>query len=144
MSIYPEKRSRGGFTLIEMLVVICVIGILAAVAIPQYNQYRRNAMDSVAESAFRNVALAENEVYTENGEFTDDYSVLVSTGALVIDKKVYYGPITLALPGQPPTFSFSLNHVSAGTTTYTYSSDSLTGQVVKGGPRVNSNCSSVP
>jgi len=54
-----------GFTLIELMVVVLIIAILIAIAIPSFLGFRRNAQDRSAQSDVRNVLLAEQAYYTE-------------------------------------------------------------------------------
>ena len=57
--------SQRGFTLVEVLVVIAIIGVLAAIAIPQFQSYKMLAFDRRAEIDLRNTAIAEEAYFLE-------------------------------------------------------------------------------
>jgi type IV pilus assembly protein PilE len=62
-------RNGGGFTLIELMIVIVVIGILAAIAYPAYDEYTRKARRADAQTALLELAQFMERHYTANGKY---------------------------------------------------------------------------
>jgi len=69
-----KKVGCKGFTLVELMIVVAIIGILAAIAIPQFAKYRERAFNSAALSDSRNLRTEVEGYYAEWFHYPDDCS----------------------------------------------------------------------
>jgi len=74
-----QVKKEKGFTLIELMIVVAIIGILAAIAIPQFSSYRLKAFNAAAQADLRNVMTSEEASYAEAQEY---YAVNTAIGAI--------------------------------------------------------------
>jgi type IV pilus assembly protein PilA len=65
-----ERRRDDGFTLIELMVVVLIIAILIAIAVPTFMGVRRRAQDRAAQSNVRTALTAEKTFYTDRQAYT--------------------------------------------------------------------------
>ncbi|HVV82552.1 MAG TPA: type II secretion system protein [Kofleriaceae bacterium] len=63
------RKTQRGFTLIELMIVVAIIGILAAVAIPKFLDYMKKSKRSEAELNLNAINKATDSEYSENSEY---------------------------------------------------------------------------
>jgi type IV pilus assembly protein PilA len=113
-----RREGDSGFTLVELLVVVVIIGILVAIAIPVFLSQREKAWTSAVESDVRNGAPIAETFYADNGT----YQGLTTAGMLESDK------VDLSIHGASAG-GYCIQGVHASLSGKFFSLDSTTGQV---------------
>ncbi len=111
------RKTEEGFTLIELMIVIAIIGILAAIAIPQFSAYRTRSFNSAAQADLRNFATAQEAFFVDNQKYATAAASLAGDtfGAYTSEN------VTLTVNnGTSETYNMTARH-SQGDTTYTLS-----------------------
>ena len=65
-----KKFSKKGFTLIELMIVVAIIGILAAIAIPNFMKFQAKSKQSEAKSNLKGIATAQKAYFAEKNKYT--------------------------------------------------------------------------
>jgi len=121
-------RVGSGFTLIEVLVVIAIIGILAAIAIPQYSAFRKRSYTAHITSDFISAATAQEAYLLDNNVYSNSLSELTSLGY------VQHADINLGIVGTSTAgFRLTASHNKCASGEWTFNSGNV-GTPISGGP----------
>lgn len=117
-----RRRGRGGFTLIELMIVLLVIGLLAAVTIPRFSRTKSRAFDAAAQTDLRNAVSAQEAYFADNQSYATDTQELGFDGALT-------SGVSLSVSAAGSSYEMTARH-AAGENTYCV--DSGSGAIVEG------------
>ncbi len=109
MRAFRSHPSRG-FTLIEMMIVVAIIGILAAIAYPSYQEHVKTSRRAEAQSALMGLAAAMERHFTANNSYKGAGAAGADTGA----PSIYYDQV----PNGGGTAYYNLTVVSASDTAF--------------------------
>jgi type IV pilus assembly protein PilA len=112
-----KKKDQKGFTLIELMIVIAIIGILAAIAIPQFNSYRKRAYNAGANTDVKNAFTAAQAYFGDNAGEVPTSSHLLEYGYTQTSDVTLAGTL-----GPSTSVAMTATH-SSGDKTYTIDSN---------------------
>lgn len=78
-----KNQSSKGFTLVEIMIVVVIIGLLAAMAIPAFQKVRQSSQDKAVLNNVRQLAAAADQFFLENGTATVALTSLVGPTAYI-------------------------------------------------------------
>ncbi len=73
---YNGRSKRRGFTLVELLIVVVIVGILATIAIPKFTNTKGKAFAVTLKADLRNLSVAEESYFYDNAVYTSTVSSL--------------------------------------------------------------------
>lgn len=122
IGLSKKASSEEGFTLLELIVVVAVLGILAAIAIQQFQVHRARAVDASMRSDLKNAAMAMESYYGEFLAYPNTEAAILLVGY----RKTSGVTLTISVP-TPSTFTLNAARANGSQPSFTF--DSSTGLI---------------
>ncbi|MDP4610882.1 MAG: prepilin-type N-terminal cleavage/methylation domain-containing protein [Opitutales bacterium] len=97
-----QNKSKKGFTLVEIMIVVVIIGLLAAMAVPAFQKVRTTSQEKTIRNNLRQLASGAEQYFLEEGKTTVTSAILVGSASYVkefndVAGETYPTTITTAL-----------------------------------------------
>jgi prepilin-type N-terminal cleavage/methylation domain-containing protein len=115
-------RKPSGFSLIELLMVVAIVALLAAVAIPQFIVYRKTSFEAQVKEDLRNAAAAQESYFAD--------SLAYKSGSLISGTPPGYNrsaPITITAEVSGNIFTLTATHTSCSGVSWSFTNGQVTG-----------------
>ena len=119
-----KNTSKKGFTLVEIMIVVVIIGLLAAMAIPAFQKVRESSRSSAIDNDARQLASAAQQYMLENNLTTVTAAITTVTGEVGAPLDSYVSQVSKGYTSTSVTITtdgtFSLSHpqVAGGSSSY--------------------------
>jgi type IV pilus assembly protein PilE len=100
------SRRDGGFTLIELMIVVVIVAVLAAIAFPAYQQYAMETKRSDAHAALLRIATLQEKFFSDNNQYATTTTTLGYAANPAVSNEGFW-TVAIATAGAPPN-SFTL------------------------------------
>jgi len=106
-------RREGGFTLIELMIVVVIVAVLAAIGYPSYQQYARESKRADAHSALTRIAALQERHFSDNNRYATNALELGYAAATATSPDGYWS-VTIANTNPADPMDYQLTAAPAG------------------------------